>query len=291
MYEAQVLILSGDLTGKALVPIIHQKDGSYKTAYFGQNFVMKTEEEILDVERRLSNGGVYSIRCEPEKVEELKQDPEKVETLMREKMVERMHEWLQLLVQKIDTKNILTVVMPGNDDDQVIDDVIKSYQSQGILYPLDKVFQIEGHEVLSFEYVNPTPWDTPREDDEKGLKRRIEEKISQLKDIKNSIWNFHCPPFNTHIDLAPKLDKNLKIVAGLDGVNFVHVGSHSVRQAIEKYQPLLGLHGHIHESSGYDQIGRTLCLNPGSEYGEGLLRGFIIDLTPEGVKNYWKIQG
>lgn len=291
MYEAQVMILAGDLTGKALVPIIRQKDGTYKTAYFGQTWILKTEDEILDIERKLENGGVYSLRCDPELVEELKRDSSKVEELMKEKMVERMREWLSLLISKIDTQKTLTVVMPGNDDEMVIDGVIKEFEKEGVIYPLDRTFEIEGHEVLSFEYVNPTPWNTPREDDERGIRRRLEEKISQLKDVKNSIWNIHCPPSNTNLDLAPKLDKSLKLVAGLDGVKFVHVGSTSVRQAIEKYQPLLCLHGHIHESSGFDNIGRTLCLNPGSEYGEGLLRGFIINVTPQGVENFWKIQG
>ena len=291
MYEAQALILAGDLTGKALVPIIRQKDGAYKTAYFGQTWVLRNEEEIKDIERKLSNGGVYYLRCEPEFVEELKRDSSKVEELMKRKMVERMREWLKLLTEKIDTHKILTVVMPGNDDELVIDGIIKEFEDQGIIYPLDKVFELEGHEVLSFEYVNPTPWDTPREDEERGLRRRIEEKVSQLKDVRRSIWNFHCPPSNTNLDLAPKLDKSLKLVAGLDGVKFVHVGSASVRQAIEKYQPLLCLHGHIHESSGFDVIGKSLCLNPGSEYGEGLLRGFIINLNRDGVENYWKIQG
>ncbi|MCR4433022.1 MAG: phosphoesterase [Caldiserica bacterium] len=291
MYEAQALILAGDLTGKALVPIIRQKDGTYKTAYFGQTWLLKSEEEIQDIERKLANGGVYSVRCDPDFVEELKKDSSKVEELMKQKMVERMREWLKLLVEKIDTRKIITVVMPGNDDELVIDGVIKEFEGAGIIYPLDRIFELEGHEVLSFEYVNPTPWNTPREDDERGIRRRLEEKISQLKNVKNSIWNVHCPPSNTNLDLAPKLDKSLKLVAGLDGVKFVHVGSTSVRQAIERYQPLLCLHGHIHESSGFDMIGKTLCLNPGSEYGEGLLRGFIINITPAGVENYWKIQG
>ncbi len=291
MYETDALILSGDLTGKALVPIIHTKDGNWKTAYFGQTYILKTEEEIQDIERKLRNGGVYSIRAEPDFIDELKRDEKKVDEIMRQEMVKRMREWLDLLVERIDTKKIMTIVMPGNDDHKDIDEVIRSFADRGIIYPLDKVLDMEGHEVLSLEFVNPTPWDTPRETDEKGMRRMMEERVAQLKDVKNSIWNVHCPPVNTNIDLAPKLDRSLKVVAGMDGVKMVHVGSVAVRQAIEKHQPMLGLHGHIHESSGFDKIGRTLCLNPGSEYGEGLLRGFIINLTKEGYENYWKIQG
>ena len=48
----------------------------------------------------------------------------------------------------------------------------------------------------------------------------------------------------------------------------IHAGSTAVRASIEKHQPLVGLHGHIHESKGFVTLGRTLCLNPGSEYGK-----------------------
>jgi Icc-related predicted phosphoesterase len=291
MYEADALILSGDLTGKALVPIIKQEDSSYRCAYFGQIWTLKTEEEILEMERKLSNGGLYSVRCDKPLLERMKKDESVWHTVMDQEMVKRLREWMDLLVEKIDTRKITTIAMPGNDDERIIDDVIKSYEDRGVIYPLGRVMDFEGHEVVSLEYVNPTPWDTPRELDEKSLMRKIEETIQPIKNMRTSIWNFHCPPVDPDIDLAPKLDKSMKVVAGLDGVKMVHVGSKSMRQAIQKYQPMLGLHGHIHESSGFTRIGETLCLNPGSEYGEGLLRGFIIELSRGGIEKYWKIQG
>ena len=64
------------------------------------------------------------------------------------------------------------------------------------------------------------------------------------------------------------------------------VGATSVRKAIEEYQPLLGLHGHIHESRGVARLGRTICINPGSRYNEGILQGVIIDLEGNCVRNY-----
>ncbi|BAL80714.1 metallophosphoesterase family protein [Caldisericum exile] len=291
IYEANALILSGDLTGKVLVPLILQEDGSYKASYFGTTWILKNEDEVKNFEEKLSNAGAYYRRITKEQLQELKNNPDKVKQIMEEEMVKRMRDWLNLLVEKVDTKKIFTVVMPGNDDEFVIDPVIKEFEDRGIVYPLDKIIEIEGHEVMSFEYVNPTPWDTPRERDDREIQHMLEEKISKLKDPKNAIFNIHAPPFNTAIDLAPKLDKNLRLVGGLDGVKFVHVGSKGVRAVIEKYQPILGLHGHIHESSGFEKIGRTLCLNPGSEYGEGLLRGYIIDISKDGIENYFKIQG
>ena len=291
IYEVDGLILSGDLTGKVLVPLILQGDGSYKGSYFGTTWTLKNDKEVADFETKLSNAGAYYTKVTKEELQELKDDPEKVKKIMEQEMAKRLKEWLALLVEKVDTKKILTIVMPGNDDEFVIDPVIKSFEKDGIIYPLDKILDIDGHEVVSFEYVNPTPWDTPREKDDRIIQRMIEEKISKVKNPKNAIFNFHAPPFNTSIDLAPQLDKNMRLVGGLDGVKFVHVGSKSVRNAIEKYQPILGLHGHIHESSGFEKIGKTICLNPGSEYGEGLLRGYIIDISKEGLESYFKIQG
>ena len=64
------------------------------------------------------------------------------------------------------------------------------------------------------------------------------------------------------------------------------VGSTAVRSAIEKFQPLLGLHGHIHESKGSIKIGRTLCVNPGSEYSEGVLKGVMMNLDEKGVRSF-----
>lgn len=64
------------------------------------------------------------------------------------------------------------------------------------------------------------------------------------------------------------------------------VGSVAVREAIEQYQPLIGLHGHIHESRGATRIGRTVCVNPGSEYGEGILRGVIVEIEGDRVRSH-----
>ncbi|MEM2268723.1 MAG: phosphoesterase [Thermoplasmata archaeon] len=291
IYKANALLLAGDLTGKVLVPLIDQGDGTYKASYYGKTWVLKNESEISDFERKLDNGGVYYKRITKEEVEEMKNKQELVADTINKLMVDRIRTWLNLLIEKVDTKNILTIVMPGNDDEFVIDPVIKEFEDRGIIYPLEKVIEIEGHEMISLAYTNPTPWNTPREMEDKALSKIIEKEVKKMSSPDNGIFNFHCPPYETNLDLAPKLDKSMKIVSGFAGVEYVHVGSKAVRDSIKKYQPLLGLHGHIHESAGYDNIGKTLVLNPGSEYGEGLLKGYIIDVTRDGIEKYWKIQG
>ncbi|MEM3886378.1 MAG: metallophosphoesterase [Candidatus Methanomethylicia archaeon] len=291
IHKPDVLILAGDLTGKVLVPIVEQSDGTYSAKYFGKKWTLKKEDEIKEFESRLENSGVYFIRITKNELEELKNDPEKVKQVIFNEMRKRLKNWLDILISHVDTKKVLTVVMPGNDDELIIDDIIKEYEDRGVIYPLDKIFEIAGYEVISSPYVNPTPWNTPRELSEGLLEKHLEKLISKLKAPEKSIFNFHCPPYGTHLDLAPKLTKDLKpiIIAGL--VEYEHVGSKSIKKIIEKYKPILGLHGHIHESGGFDYIGKTLILNPGSEYSEGVLKAYIIELDKDGVKNFWRLEG
>jgi Icc-related predicted phosphoesterase len=290
-HKADMLLLCGDLTGKALVPLIEQSDGSYKTHYYGRGWHLKTEEDIQDMETRLSASGVYPFKTTSEEIQKMQSDPKLVDRMMNEAMAKRMHEWLDFLLEKVDATKVQLMAMPGNDDELFLDDVIKSYEDRGVIWCLDNVVEIGGFETISMADVNPTPWDTPRELDEKDIKKKIDKMVKRLSDPSKALFNFHCPPYNTHLDLAPKLDKTLRPVVTAGTVEMIHVGSRAVREAEEQYQPMMGLHGHIHESYASDKIGDTVVVNPGSEYGEGILRGFIIEFTKDGVDKYWKVEG
>ena len=178
----------------------------------------------------------------------------------------------------------------GNDDLREITPILQS--SDFVIDPEEKVVNLNSrYEMLSTGWSNPTPWKTPRECSEEELAGKIDEMSRQVKDFKNCIFNIHVPPIDSGLDTAPKLDHNLKPVVEGGEIAVAPAGSTAVRAAIEKYQPLLGLHGHIHESKGFVSIGRTLCINPGSEYSEGILRGVIVDLEDERVKNFLLTQG
>ena len=288
-FKVDVMMLCGDLTGKALVPLVEQ-EGGYYTDYFGTGKVLKGEE-VTKVERILEGSGLYPFRTTWEEVKELQRNPQKVEEMMNEAIKRRLIDWLELLLKNVDTSKVKVLVMPGNDDIFDIDPIIKSYEDRGIIYPLDKVVEIDGFEIISYDYVNPTPWDTPREAKEKTIKKDIEKKISWLSDVSKAIFNFHCPPYGTRLDLAPELDKNLRPVMKGGQPSIIHVGSKAIRELELKYKPMLGLHGHIHEASGVDKLGSTIIFNPGSEYGEGVLRGYVIELSEGKLKRYWRVQG
>ncbi|MEM2704204.1 MAG: phosphoesterase, partial [Candidatus Bathyarchaeia archaeon] len=133
-------------------------------------------------------------------------------------------------------------------------------------------------------WVNTTPWKTPRECSDDELREKLENEFRKVDTCENLICNFHAPPYGTRLDLAPKLDEKLRVKMRFGTVEMTHVGSKAVKEMLEKYQPLLGLHGHIHESSGIEYIGRTLCINPGSAYIQGILNAFIIDLPKDSKK-------
>lgn len=291
IYGADILMLCGDLTGKTLVPFIREENGKYKVFYLGHNLTLSTQKEITEVESKLAGMGSYFIRCNQEELNRFKNNPGKVEAIIKEETEKRLREWLNLLFEKIDTNKTMVIVMPGNDDDYDIDTLIQSYSDRGIVWCLDKVVEIDRIEIISLAHVNPTPWNTSREANEKKISEMIESLVARVNDSSKAIFNFHCPPYNTRIDLAPELDQSKKPVLAGSQVNYIHIGSKSIRRAIEKYQPLLGLHGHVHESPGVEKIANTICINPGSEYGEGILRGYIIEIDGSKVINYWKVEG
>ena len=74
-------------------------------------------------------------------------------------------------------------------------------------------------------------------------------------------------------------------------VEIVPVGSRAVRRAIEAFQPLISLHGHIHESRGIQRIGRTIAINPGSEYTSGRIHGALIELRRDKVRGHQLVVG
>jgi Icc-related predicted phosphoesterase len=86
------------------------------------------------------------------------------------------------------------------------------------------------------------------------------------------------------------IDADFKPRAGMaGGVELGSVGSTAVRSLIERHQPAVGLHGHVHECSAGEHLGRTLCVNPGSNYLMGTLRGAIVEMNEDGEVRGWQM--
>jgi len=284
VYKANVVILSGDITGKMIVPIVEESSGAFTVNFLGRK-TMKSQGELNILEKRIRDSGYYPYCTDEKEMEELSADEGKVNELFLHVMAKSVRRWIKIADERLQGTGIRCFVSPGNDDHFVVDPILNS--AEYITNPEGKVVNVDdNHEMVTCAYSNITPWNSPRECTEDELAEKIQGMTSQVKDIQNCLFNFHCPPYNAHIDLAPRLDETLKPVRRGGQIEMVPVGSVAIRSAIEKHQPLLGLHGHIHESKGAEKIGRTLCLNPGSEYTEGILRGVIIDLNKDKVGSY-----
>lgn len=287
-YGVKTLILGGDLTAKGFVAFVRQPDGTYTTTFRGKDFRVKEGPELEDIEKRVRWTGLYTSRTTPEEVKELEADEKKRNALILELTKQSVERWMKIAEQKLAGTDIKLYLTGGNDDEFVIDDLLRNVEN--VIYSEIIVVRIDDkHEMISSGFGNPTPWKCPRDVSEEELGKKIEEVASKVQDMNNCIFNLHVPPYDSRLDDAPELDENLQITYA--GTKLVPVGSTAVRRAIEKYQPLLGLHGHIHESKGSCKIGRTLCLNPGSVYTDGILQGLVVELDSKGVKAFTPTSG
>lgn len=284
-YKADVLVLGGDITGKIVVPIVEQANGTYKCQFMGKDQITKNKEGLDSLIKGIQDSGFYPYCTTPKEMSELNVNNVKMNKLFSKLMIDTLKRWLVMAEERLKPTGAKCFITGGNDDLLEIEPVLNG--SSYVINAEGKVVQIdEDHEMISSGYSNMTPWKCPRDITEEKLAKKIEAVASKVKNMKNCIFNLHCPPYNTDIDTAVELDKDLKpVVRGMQ-ISEIPVGSTAVRAAIEKHQPLIGLHGHIHESRGYFKLGRTLCLNPGSEYSEGILRGVIVTLDKGGSQGY-----
>jgi Icc-related predicted phosphoesterase len=285
-YNASVLVCGGDITGKMIVPLIQTSAGGYEAEFLGKTQTAKGEDSVKELEKSIMYAGYYPLRTTKDEMTRLNANPAQVDKLFSDLMLERVARWVRMAEEKLKGTGVKCIITPGNDDRMDIDEALNA--SQFVINPEGKVVSIDDKcEMISTGYTNMTPWNCPRDVTEEELGKRIEDMTSKVANMQNCIFNFHCPPYDSNIDSAPKLDKDMKPIVSPGGeMLMIPVGSTAVRTAIEKNQPLLGLHGHIHESRGSAKIGRTLCLNPGSEYGEGILRGALITLDDGKVKSH-----
>jgi len=273
-YKADMVILGGDVTGKIMVPVI-VRPGAFEVTLSGETHVVETEEEVRNIEQKIRNRGYYPTRVTPDELAELNEEDGSIDRRFTTEMVSTLDRWLDMADSKLRGGEIPCIVNGGNDDTFDIDSVIES--SPCVTFAEGKVVNLDGFYLASMGYTNPTPWDTFREAPEADLAKRIDDVVSQIPDMERAIFNFHAPPFDSGLDDAPALDENLRPMHG--GAVMKAVGSTAVRGAILTYQPMLSVHGHIHESRGIKKLGRTLAINPGSVYTDGVLQGAVIDLN------------
>lgn len=287
-YKAQVLIMGGDITGKAMVPIVARPNNRYEFSFLGASQIVSAGE-MDEVEKRIRFNGFYPYQCDQDELERMTSDKQYFEALFERLMAHTLENWLALAEERLSGTEVRCYMMAGNDDGFFADEVLA--RSHVVCNPDGVVVNVGDFQMISTSYVPFTPWHSPRECSEEELQARIEHMLDQVDPQRKLIVNFHCPPYRSKLDTAPKLQSDLSVVMEGGQPLLIPVGSHAVRTVIEREQPMLALHGHIHESRGIARIGRTVCVNPGSTYGDGSLDGALITLTHKGVQACQLVHG
>jgi Icc-related predicted phosphoesterase len=277
------------MTGKAMVPIVERGDGSWDVTVQEQAHRLTTEPEVRAMEKRISDRGYYPVRVTPDELAAFAADAALVDARFRHEMLASVERWMAMADDKLRDGRVRCIVSPANDDIFEVDPIIQA--AARVEYGEGNLIDLGGFTLVSLGWANPTPWKTWRELPEPELRARIDGLMAGVTDRGRAVFNLHAPPYGSNLDAAPELDANMKYVAG--GQALRPVGSRAVREAIADYGPALSLHGHIHEGKGAVRLGRTLAVNPGSSYEDGVLQAAVVDLDAKkgDVKSYMLVSG
>ncbi len=283
VYKADVLLVGGDITAKTVTPVVLENgewvaivEGSRRTA---------PESEVERLEGALRDGATIPYRTTRSEWDELSAHPDRLDALFQRLAPLEVGRWLRWADERIGAEPTRLLVGLGNDDPDIVERAIEA-DGRAELTDNERIRLDDRHELVTLAYSNPTPWHTYRELPEDEIARRLDAGAAGAERVDSAVFNIHVPPHSTPLDLAPRLDANLtKSMAPGGEAELVHVGSTAVREALIRHQPLLALHGHIHESRGTTTFGRTLSINCGSAYTEGTLLGAVVDLEKDRVRN------
>ena len=288
-YGADILVLGADLGGKAIQGIVRGTGGRWHARFIGTDHDVTEGAELEALEKLIEDHGYYPYRAEPGELE-ARQSEGTIESLFLELMAARLRTWMALADERLRPRGIPLYVMLGNDDpaqlQAILDEATWATPVEGRVVPLG-----DDHELVSWGYSNLTPFHSHREQSEPELAASIGRMVEKLRDPARAVFNLHVPPIGSGLDDAPVLDATLTVQQSLGQVKFAPAGSTAVRAAIEAAQPLLGLHGHIHESAGIRRIGRTIVINPGSDYSTGALNGALVTLERDKVTTHKLVRG
>jgi len=286
VHEADVLVLGGDIAGKRIVPMVDEGGGTLRATLHGREVTLRSEQEVREFERSAADGGLYGYPTTPDEVAALGSDPQSVEAVFRRLARARLERWLAVAEERLKPAGKRLFVNCGNDDPFELDELIRG--SGFVVFPEGRLVELdERRSMASCGFANLTPWRCERDVSEEELGRRIEASLADwTADGRQLVLNLHCPPRASGLDTCQLLQDDLSPITEAGQPVVGPAGSSAVRAAIERYRPILSLHGHIHESRGVARIGPTVAINPGSEYPDGVLRGALVDFDANGVRSY-----
>ena len=180
-YGADVVILGGDVTGKAMVPIVQRSNGSWEASLQDHLETIETEAEIVEFEKRVMNRGYYPIRVSQEEYVAMQEDADLVDKRFKEVMLDGTERWIAMAEDKLAGTGIRVVACPANDDMFEIDELL-THAHVVETGDEDHPIELDGFTMISMGWTNPTPWHTFREAEEPELAVRIENALSHASD-------------------------------------------------------------------------------------------------------------
>ena len=288
-YKVKAIVFGGDLTGKAIVPFVQTSPGQYQAEVFGTEHAVAEGSALEELEQFVRDRGAYPYRTTPDEMASLAADPDLVTQTFSRLMLQTAENWVTLADERLRAAGIPALMMPGNDDEPAVKQILA--QGDWITDAEDQLVDLGGYQVISFGWATTTPWHSPREVTEAELADRLGALAAKLDPNQPAIFNFHDPPARSGLDMAYRMTGDLKVEMAGGQAMLAPVGSTAVRDLIERVQPVLSLHGHIHESRAARKIGRTLAINPGSSYTEGVLQGVIVSVKGSKVTGHQLVTG
>jgi uncharacterized protein len=293
-YDVDALVFGGDLMGKALVPIV-RSNGMLRASFQGREEEFEADG-LESFARAVEQPGFYWRVFDQDEFAVMDEDPMAKHALFRELASARLAEWLALAEERLAGTDVRLSMTGGNDDEPSVLETLDRHDGEHVIASEGRLVDLDGeHTMITVGLSTPTPWDTPREASEEEIASAIDTSVALVPDLSRCVFNLHCPPKDTPIDTCLKLEVRPGELPRpiREGGRFLMTGGGSiaVRDAITRYQPLVGLHGHIHESGGRFRVGRTQTFNPGSEYGQGVLQGVIVSLHGGRLASYQHTSG
>jgi Icc-related predicted phosphoesterase len=293
-YGVDALICGGDVAGKQMYPIITNGEGAKTFEMDGRTHRLDSTEALAEAKAAIGSRGGYEVELTQEEANALASDEAGRDALFTRLVQARLADWIELAEERLNGTDMRIYITGGNDDSvEMLEPLVKS-GSERVIASEDLVADVCGYPMVSLGWSNETPWKTPRETDEETLAKMLDSVVTRLSTYDRAIFNLHVPPKDSSLDTCAVLDTTKwppePVFVGGEPQTF-GAGSSAVDAIIRERQPLLGLHGHIHESAGVKKIGRTTCVNPGSDYTDGTLRGAVIALRGDSVKGVQRTTG
>ena len=173
IYRADVLVLGGDVAGKAIQTIVREPNGSWRCRFIGVDYRIEDGPDLDALERLIEDHGYYPYRAEPGEVEALVANGG-FEALFATLMEQRLEAWLSLADDRLRPSGTPLFFMLGNDDPvslrPLLDAAPWGTHAEGRVVMLD-----DGYEMISWGYSNITPWHSHREQTEEQLAAALRE--------------------------------------------------------------------------------------------------------------------